>query len=63
MKVLANKRETSYIMAKATEYFPTFFNFYPKSYTLPEEMPLLIRDYKENKDQQYIAKPEKGTQG
>lgn len=45
-------------------YFPTIYDFYPRTYSLPEEFQEFHKVYQETKgNKMYIAKPDKGTQG
>lgn len=62
MKLAATKKETTNIMKKMSDYFPSIYNFYPRTYTLPDDLPEFMGMY-QNEPKTYIAKPDKGTQG
>jgi tubulin polyglutamylase TTLL11 len=63
MKQLSNKKSTSYYLKKSSEFFPELYNFYPKTYTLPDDFKEFQSAFKESSSKIYIAKPDKGTQG
>ncbi|CAD8050067.1 unnamed protein product [Paramecium sonneborni] len=62
-KLISTKKETTSIMAKMRQYFPSIYNFYPKTYTMPEDLHEFIEDFEKKDGISYIAKPDKGTQG
>lgn len=63
MKTLSHKKTTGFYLNKFREYYPEQFDFYPRTFLIPEELEK-FREYKEeNPDKLFIAKPTSGSQG
>lgn len=62
---LAEKRLTAFFLNKFQFYFPENFDFYPKTFLLPEDYQLLksFKKQKGNKSKLLIVKPTSGSQG
>jgi len=63
MKMLAHKKMTGFYLNKFREFYPEEFDFYPKTFLLPEEYDQ-FKEYKsKHPDRLFIAKPTSGSQG
>lgn len=60
---LSSKKVTGYYLNKFREYYPENFDFFPRTFLIPEESEQLQAYMKANDDRYYIAKPTDGAQG
>ncbi|KAL4508036.1 hypothetical protein ABPG72_021409 [Tetrahymena utriculariae] len=63
MEQLAHKKTTGYFLNLFREYFPEHFDFFPKTYLIPEQIDELKAAYKKNSKKLCISKPSSGCQG
>jgi tubulin polyglutamylase TTLL11 len=65
MDELAHKKTTGWFLNKFQEYFPDEFDFFPRTFLLPEQMNKFLNYFEKNKKNNYlyIAKPTSGSQG
>jgi len=63
MKMLAHKKMTGYYLNKFREFYPDEFDFYPKTFLLPEELDQFKEFKSKHPDRLFIAKPTSGSQG
>lgn len=66
MRDLAHKTQSGYYLNKFREYFPDDFDFFPRSFILPQQWAEFEQVFKgkgKDKDKLYIAKPDAGSQG
>jgi len=63
MKEAAHKRELGAALNLLAKYYPEDFDFFPKTYTFPEDYERLQQDMEARRCAQYIVKPSAGSQG
>ena len=65
MDDLAHKKTTGWFLNKFQEYFPDKYDFYPKTFLLPEQYTDFINYFENNRKNKYlyIAKPTMGSHG
>ena len=63
MKEAAHKRDLGAALNMLTKYYPEDFDFFPKTYTFPEDYERLQEDMEAHRCAQYIVKPSAGSQG
>ncbi|CAD8087330.1 unnamed protein product [Paramecium sonneborni] len=61
MDLLAHKTQSSFYLNKFAQYFPDQYEFFPKTYIIPDELDKFQQEYKSTRT--YIAKPDAGSQG
>ncbi|CAD8067255.1 unnamed protein product [Paramecium primaurelia] len=61
MDLLAHKTQSSFYLNKFAQYFPDEYQFFPKTYIIPDEFDKFQKEYKSTRT--YIAKPDAGSQG
>ncbi|CAD8061099.1 unnamed protein product [Paramecium primaurelia] len=61
MDLLAHKTQSSFYLNKFAQYFPDEYEFFPKTYIIPDEIDKFQQEYKSTRT--YIAKPDAGSQG
>ncbi len=60
---ISEKKLTGFYLNKFQEYFPENYDFYPKTFLLPEETADLQEYMKSNPNKTFVAKPTAGCQG
>lgn len=63
MYQLANKNNLGRNLMKMYKLHPEEYNFFPKTWVLPNDFPEYLRHYKQNKGATYIVKPAMQSQG
>ena len=65
MDELSHKKTTGWFLNKSQEYWPDNYDFYPRTFLLPEQMKRFITYYEAHSKEKYlyIAKPTEGSQG
>jgi tubulin polyglutamylase TTLL11 len=61
MHELASKKSTGYFLNKMREYYPEYFDFFPPTFLLPEEIDELEEHMDAKLSKFYIAKPDNGS--
>lgn len=60
MKDLAHKKTTGAFLNKFHEYFPDIFNFFPRTFLLPEQFEAFKTCFEKGEAKLFIAKPSAG---
>ena len=63
MKLLAHKKMTGFYLNKFREYYPGEFDFYPKTFLVPEDLDEFKEYMSNHPGKLFIAKPTSGSQG
>jgi len=61
MRDLAHKTQTGFFLNKFREYFPDDFDFFPRSFIIPEQYDQFEKVFKSEKNKLYISKPDAGS--
>jgi len=63
MKLLAHKKTTAFYLNKFREFYPEEFDFFPRTFLIPEEVDEFKEYMNDNPGKLFIAKPTSGSQG
>ena len=63
MSHIAHKKVTTMFLNIFRDYFPNDFDFFPRSFLIPEELDSLEKEFISNKGSLYCAKPTAGSHG
>lgn len=63
MHEITNKKLTGFYLNKFREYFPSEYDFFPRTFLIPEDVDEFKDFCKNNKNKLFISKPSGGCQG
>lgn len=60
MEELTHKKTTGYFLNQFKEYFPHHFDFFPRTFLVPEQLDEVKAAFGKKKNALFIAKPSSG---